>query len=73
MEDFEASVKEQAEVLKANVLTKMDNFDSDVVRFEQRWNNSRPNKQDNFEQASQLLKEFRLEINALLKTKGELM
>ena len=73
IEDYEANVKEQAEVLKANLLTKMDNFDSDVTRFSQRWKNSRPKKKDDFELATQLLKEFRLELNALLKTKGELM
>ncbi|OQR75617.1 cytoplasmic dynein 2 heavy chain 1-like, partial [Tropilaelaps mercedesae] len=73
LEDFEASVKEQAEVLKANVLTKIDNFGNDVVRFEQRWLNSRPKKQENFEHASQLFKEFRLELNALLKMKHELI
>ncbi|XP_028968661.1 cytoplasmic dynein 2 heavy chain 1 [Galendromus occidentalis] len=73
IEDFEANVREQAEVLKANLLTKMDNFDSDVTRLCLRWKNSRPKKKDDFEQASQLLKEFRLELNALLKTKGELI
>lgn len=73
LEDFEANVKEQAEILKANVLTKIDNFDSDIIRFGQRWKNSRPKKQDNFEQASQMFKQFRLELNALLKMKDELM
>ncbi|XP_022659262.1 cytoplasmic dynein 2 heavy chain 1-like [Varroa destructor] len=73
LEDFEVSVKEQTEILRANVLTKMHNFDSDVIRFGQRWKNSRPKKQDNPGQTAQLLKEFRLELNALLKTKTELM
>lgn len=66
-------MKEQTEILRANVLTKMHNFDSDVIRFGQRWKNSRPKKQDNPGQTAQLLKEFRLELNALLKTKTELM
>ncbi|XP_064482982.1 cytoplasmic dynein 2 heavy chain 1-like [Ornithodoros turicata] len=79
LEEHRDIVSRQVDILKANMASKVQNFESDLERYGARWHHFKPQNEVTdmdaaaVEKATGILKEMRVEFDALLKTKEALI
>ncbi|XP_077154625.1 cytoplasmic dynein 2 heavy chain 1 isoform X4 [Ranitomeya variabilis] len=80
MESHQLMVKEQIEIMKENVKTRVNIYMQELEKFKARWDQFKPNddiietgKEDVLEKSAQSIKEKKMEFDELEETKKKLM
>uniref|UniRef100_A0A8D0H431 Cytoplasmic dynein 2 heavy chain 1 n=1 Tax=Sphenodon punctatus TaxID=8508 RepID=A0A8D0H431_SPHPU len=80
MESHQLMVKEQVEVMKGNVMSRVDMYFQELEKFKARWDHLKPNDdiietghQDMLEKSAQSIKEKKMEFDELEVTKHRLI
>ncbi|XP_063807614.1 cytoplasmic dynein 2 heavy chain 1 isoform X2 [Pseudophryne corroboree] len=80
MESYQLMVKEQIEIMKQNVNSRVTNYIQDLEKFKARWDQFKPNddiietgKEDVLEKSAQSIKEKKVEFDELETTKKKII